>query len=326
MMMVYFRQDGVVRVAPWDGAGFPPETVWVDVEHAAKEELEAIQSHLGIDLPSGEEVKENLALNRMYQSDGISYMTAKIITKSNGPYPETQPVSFMLSEHMLVTLRGIAPTSFKSFAQQLVGKARDFTCGAEIMEGLLEAMVTRVAHNSELVVSELDGLSHQIFDTYAGESKKSDTNSSEQMKNVLRKLGAVADLNSQINESLYSFARLITFFKEDQEDNKYLVRKLDVLSADVKELIQQTGFLSDKITFQLDATLGMINVEQNMIMKVLSIFTVMIMPPTLIGSIYGMNFAHMPELQEMWGYPAALSVMLVCALVPYIYFRNKRWL
>lgn len=324
MMMLYTRQDGGVIAQPFEVGGvWPVGVIWADVEYGTLDEMAALQVALGVDLPNREEVWKNRTLNRMYAQDGVSFMTASVITK-NDMHPQTSPVTFVLSEACLITLREIVPTSFKNFSSRLTGHARDFTSGPEVMEGLLEDVILRVAYNSELVVDELDELSHNIFNM--DELEASTEHTTDRMKQLLRRLGSAADLNSKINESLHSFVRMLAFFKDDQADNTYLAHKIDTMIGDVKELLQQTAFLSDKITFQLDATLGMINVEQNMIMKILSVFTVVIMPPTLIGSIYGMNFQFMPELTHPWGYPLALSLMVVCAVGPYLYFRAKRWL
>jgi magnesium transporter len=280
---------------------------------------------VGVELPTPEEAQKNEALGRMYREDGVSFMAASVISKAAGPYPETQTIAFIVTERLMVSIRSIVPTSFHKFADRLRQHPRDFASGPEVLEGLLEEMALRVSRNSDLVVAELDELSHQIFDPY-GLQEDQGKSTSDRMKEVLRRLGAVGDLNGKISESLYSFIRLVAFFKESQSDNLYLVRKLEALSGDIKELLRQTDFVSDKITFQLDATLGMINVEQNQIMRIISVFTVMIMPPTLIGGIYGMNFKFMPELDVVWGYPLALVTMLLCATGPYFYFRRKGWL
>jgi magnesium transporter len=194
----------------------------------------------------------------------------------------------------------------------------------QVLEGLLEEVITRVAHNSEVVVEGLDQLSHNIFgESMAGMQVK---NSSQAMLVVLKRLGTFADLNSKINESLHSLGRMLSFFKQVNNNDSVTERNIKTLNTDLFALSQQTLFLSDKITFQLDATLGMINVEQNTIMKIFTVASIFFLPPTVIGSIYGMNFEHMPELHWEYGYPIAIGVMLVSVLMPYYYFRKKGWL
>ncbi len=325
MITIYARDEGKLKVQMWmPGKPFPTGAIWVDAERPSLEEIALLQQGLGFELPSKEERERNFTLSRMFKSDGVTYMVATIITKTLGPYPEIRPIKFILTEDTLLTVRDIQPTSFENFAVRLAGSTKNFESGPEALHGLLEEIVLRVSFNADKVVDDLDKLSHRIFDPY--ELGEENEYSEMSMKSVLRKLGTVADLNSQIHESLHSISRMIAFFKEQQTDNQYLARKLDVLAGDVKELSKQTGFQSDKITFQLDAALGMINVEQNLNMKILSTFTVFLMPPTLIGSIYGMNFHFMPELSQPWGYPLALGLMITSAAAPYLYFRKRRWL
>ncbi len=150
--------------------------------------------------------------------------------------------------------------------------------------------------------------------------------SSTLLQGVLKKLGAAADLNSKINESLQSLQRLSVFLKQEVSQDPKIDAKLDILMNDTNALLTQSAFLSDKVTFQLDATLGMINVEQNLIIKIFSMVAVFFLPPTLIASLYGMNFNLMPELNWSLGYPMALFMMFMSAAVPYVYFRKRGWL
>jgi len=207
----------------------------------------------------------------------------------------------------------------------LIRVPKKFPTGSYVLEGLLEEIITRVAHNSEIVVDELDQLSHDIFALEGNETNRN-KNPSQMMKTILKRLGTCADLNSKINESLHSLGRLTHFFRQVHGQAKEMDDAITTLATDVTALTKQTAFLSDKITFQLDATLGMINVEQNLIIKMFSIATVLILPMTLVSGIYGMNFEHMPELQWQLGYPFAIFLMLLSAMVSFFYFRKKGWL
>lgn len=325
-MITLFNKVGAHIATSIIGAAdtLPAGTLWLDIVNPTLEEERSIESQLGIAIPSKEEVWKNEVLNRFYNEHGVSYMTAALITKQDSPYPQTSAVTFMLSQHYLVTMRYINPTSFQNFSQRLLRQPHKFTSGAEVMEGLLEEIITRVAHNSEMVVEMLDRLSHDIFGATTFENNRS--NPSQIMQAVLRQLGTCNDLNSKINESLHSLQRLLSYFREVQGDGKELNHAIRTLNTDVLALTKQTDFLADKITFQLDATLGMINVEQNLIIKIFSVVAVFFLPPTLVSSIYGMNFHSMPELSWSYGYPVAITFMLMCALVPFLYFRKKGWL
>ncbi len=302
----------------------PEGTIWVDIVNPTLEEERSIETQLGIAIPSKEEVWKNEVLNRFYKEDGVAYMTAALITKMDSPYPQTSAVTFILGVGYLVTIRYISPTSFQNFSQRVLRYPNNFSNGAEVMEGLMEEIITRVAHNSEVVVEVLDALSHDIFGATTFETNRK--NPSQLMQAVLRRLGTCNDLNSKINESLHSINRLLHYFREVQGAGSDVDHAIHRLTTDAMALTKQTDFLADKITFQLDATLGMINVEQNLIIKIFSVVAVFFLPPTLVSSIYGMNFQHMPELGWDFGYPVAIGFMLMCALVPYLYFRKKGWL
>ncbi len=325
MLTIYARERGSLTSCVIEpNTPFPENPVWVDVYAPTPEEESRLQEQLKIDIPTGEEIWKNDVLSRLHSEDGVSYMYASIITKMDTPYPKTSPITFILAPNFLVTIRNINPTSFKNFSTRILRSPQTFLGGPDILEGLMEDVITRVAHNSEVVVQELDSLSHKIFG--ADPSSEFQKNPSLVMKDTLRSLGACADLNSQINESLHSISRLLSFFRETSGIDQTLKAKINILITDSKALTEQSAFLSDKVTFQLDATLGMINVEQNMIIKIFSVVAVFFLPPTLVSSIYGMNFHHMPELEWEIGYPVAIFLMLLCAVGPFIFFRKRGWL
>lgn len=325
MITVFIKvNDSIVAQELPPGQPIPEGALWIDIISPSPQEELAVEKQLGIQIPSREEVWKNEALNRMYQDDDIAYMTASIITKSDFSYPQTSAVTFILSPKYLLTMRYIMPTSFQLFAQRIQRSPRKFCTGSQVLEGLLEEIIMRVAHNSEMVVQGLDDLSHHIFGEgiFGNKSK----NTSQAMLQVLKKLGQLADLNTKINESLHSLGRLLSFFKQVNQKDPAIERQIRTLVTDSLSLTQQTAFLSDKITFQLDATLGMINVEQNSIIKIFTVASVFFLPPTLVSSMYGMNFQFMPELSWHYGYPFAIGLMFTAALVPFMYFRRKGWL
>lgn len=326
MITTYSRENGKTEVRELLAAGdFPEGVVWIDMISPTSEEMDMIESLLHIELPNKGEVWKNHVLNRLYVDDGVAYMTAALINKVNTPYPETVAVTFIIGKKFFLTMREISPTSFKIFSERIVKQGCLFETPANLAEGLFEEMIIRVAHNSEQLVDTLDELSHNIFSTDVFEEKRQ-RNATVVMKSALKSLGAAVDLNSKINESLHTFLRMLLFFKQWSLAHPAKDPSIDILISDTQALIQQTAFLSDKATFQLDATLGMINVEQNLIIKIFSIVTVFFLPATLVSSIYGMNFAHMPELHWVWGYPFALMLMVICAVVPHIYFKRKGWM
>lgn len=323
-----FEQDAMQFRQLEAGETITPKSIWIDILNPTQDEEESIEKQLDIQIPTREEIWKNEVLNRFYEQDGVYYMTLAIITKVDTPYPQTSTVTIILSKNYLVTLRYITPTSFNNFIARLLKKPKKFNTCSKVLEGLLEEVITRVAHNSEIVVGELDNLSHHVFGTHvlSNSKKKKATSSSDVLKDTLKSLGKCADLNSKIGESLHSMQRLLNFFSQIHGGKKDLEAAIKILQTDVSALSQQTHFLSNKINFLQDATLGMINIEQNMIIKIFSVMAVFFLPPTLFSSIYGMNFKHMPELEWIYGYPFALSLMVSCAILSYVYFRRKGWL
>lgn len=325
MITIYRKHGGNIEGRELGlGVAIPDDLLWIDMLSPSNEELDMVERHLGVQIPSKHEVWKNHVLNRLYIENNIAYMTAAIITKVEGPYPNTSAVTFILAPNYLLTVRHIDPTSFRDFTQRIQRPNENFSNASNVLEGLLEEIITRVAYNSEKVSAELDQLSHDIF----GSDVLEDTvkNPSQLMKNVLKRLGASADLNSKINESLHSINRMLCFFRQVVHSNVFVSNNVDILLTDVQALTKQTDFLSDKINFQLDATLGMVNVEQNLIIKIFSVVAVFFLPPTLVSSIYGMNFRNMPELEWFMGYPMAVGIMVLCGLIPYLYFRKRGWL
>ena len=192
------------------------------------------------------------------------------------------------------------------------------------MVGLLEAIIDREADRVERIQGEVDKLSQTIFGTKGGERTRSlrfDVN--------IRAIGREGELTSRSREvpaHARPAADLPRHVMNERGDDKALKARVKTANRDVQSLADHIGYLSTKITFLLDATLGMINNEQNSIIKIFSVLAVALMPPTLVGTIYGMNFKHMPELEWSYGYPWAIGLMIISALLPWLYFKRKGWL
>ena len=159
---------------------------------------------------------------------------------------------------------------------------------------------------------------------------RSRTTRTRDFESIIEQIGREGDLLGMVRESLVSINRLLTYHNAVEDADKKATRdarvRLKILQRDVASLSDHSSYLSGKINFMLDSTLGLINLEQNQIIKIFSIAAVCLMPPTLVASLYGMNFKHMPELEWTYGYPMAIGLMLISAIVPVIYFRRKGWL
>jgi magnesium transporter len=170
----------------------------------------------------------------------------------------------------------------------------------------------------------VDEVSHAIFEPQGTGAERTRSYTA-----ILSIIGRKGDLTSKVRESLVSIGRLVLFLANEAEGMRWakdMRAQLKSMQRDVQSLSDHVSYLSGKITFLLDALLGMVSLEQNNIIKIFSVAAVVLMPPTLVASIYGMNFKSMPELDWHFGYPMALGLMLVAAILPYLFFKWKKWL
>jgi magnesium transporter len=296
---------------------------WIDLLNPTTEEENKTEGFLNIDIPTREEMKGIETSNRLYKEGDALFMTANILTGANTNSPQSAPVTFVLMYEKLVTLRYIESSSFDIFLERAKKSQIPVENSENILVGLLEIIVDRLSDPLEDMAVNIDNLSRDIFQAPI-ENKKPDFDA------LLRTIGQKADLNSKVKESLVSLDRLVTFLCLHTETDKKLqnnnIIRLKSLEQDIRSLTEHASFLSNKINFLLQATLGMISIEQNAIIKFFSVAAVIFLPPTLIASIYGMNFSAMPELTWAFGYPVTLVVMLLSAILPYLFFRHKGWL
>ena len=325
MLTVYDAGDGVLiaREGPQPING---TTVWIDLLNPTREEDQQVEKAVGIAVPTREEMAEIEASSRLYQEGGAHYMTAVVLFQPDAPNEPlaTTPITFILAGSRLVTVRYEEPRGIKIFLTRV--QKRDAPCmsGAAVLTGLLEAIIDREADRVERTTAEVDTLSQSIFGVKGGERTRS-----LRFDVSIRAIGHEGELTSRSRESLLTLGRLLTYLNHvmtERGDDKQLRARVKTAQRDVHSLADHIGYLAAKITFLLDATLGMINNEQNSIIKIFSVLAVALMPPTLVGTIYGMNFQHMPELAWAFGYPMALCLMVVSAVIPWLYFKRKGWL
>ena len=326
MLTVYDAADGVL-IKREGSSSISPATVWIDLFNPTKDEDLSVEQALAISVPTREEMSEIEASSRLYQESGGQYMTAIVLHQPAGPDelpPMATPVTFIISAHRLVTVRYAEPRAFPIFLARAQKKDAACMSGMAVLVGLLEAIIDREADRVERIQGEVDKLSQIIFDIdgeRSGRAQRFDIN--------IRMIGREGELTSRSRESLLTLDRLTTYLAQvmsDRGDEKALRARVKTAHRDVLSLADHIGYLSTKITFLLDATLGMINNEQNSIIKIFSVLAVALMPPTLVGTIYGMNFKHIPELGWLLGYPFALALMVISAVLPWLYFKRKGWL
>jgi magnesium transporter len=321
MIKAFVAENDRLRVVD-DLLGNGDRVVWVDLLSPTREEEASIEQLIGVGIPTREEMEEIEISSRLYVENGAYVMTATLPAQADGDRPIMSPVTFVLAGNRLITVRYHEPRAFQTFPLRAEKADIGCTSGETILMALLEAIVDRLADVLERASNEVIDISHDIFHPTEKKASKRDRD----FQLILRRIGAKEDLVSKIQDSLLTLQRMSGFLANAIKNGKDVRARVKTLSRDVVSLSDHASFQTQKITFLLDATLGMVNIEQNSIIKIVSVAAVVFLPPTLVASIYGMNFEVMPELKWLLGYPFAIFLMIISAVLPFWFFRRKGWL
>jgi magnesium transporter len=325
MLSAYLpRGTSLERQLVEETGAIPEGVVWFDLVSPTLAEDKLLERSLGIAVPTREEMQEIEVSSRLYLENGARYMTATLMCQSDTATPKTTAVTFILSGHKLVTVRYDEPKPFTLIANKLARTCAPTVSGETVLMELLDAVIDRAADILEKAGADIDRVSHDIFEPEGRRANRSMT-----YQYIFKLIGRKGDLTSKVRESLVSIGRLVLFLANEADNMKWpkdMRQQLKSMQRDVQSLNDHVTYLGNKVTFLLDAMIGVMSVEQNNIIKIFSVAAVVLMPPTLIASIYGMNFKHMPELDLSFGYPMALVLMLIAAILPYWFFKWKRWL
>lgn len=326
MLSVYVPSEtSLKKVGPVDLASLPETAVWIDLVKPTPEEDRAVERLAGIAVPTREDMQEIEISSRLYIENGARYMTATLMCSSDTENPRTTAVTFILTGHRLVTVRYDLPKPFMLVENKLARSCPQAITGEMVLMELLDAVIDRNADILERAGADMDSISHDIFEP----SGAARTGHAKRYSDILIAIGRKGDLTSKVRECLVSIGRVVTFVAAAVDGVKWskdMREQLKTMQRDVTSLTDHASYLSNKITFVLDAMLGVVNLEQNNIIKLFSVMAVVLMPPTLIASIYGMNFKIMPELEWAHGYEFALIAMVFAAVLPYFLFKWKKWL
>jgi magnesium transporter len=318
-------ETSLKKAAGADLAALPDSAVWIDLVKPTAAEDRAVERLSGIAVPTREDMQEIEISSRLYIENAARYMTATLMCAADTENPRTTAVTFILASHRLVTVRYDEPKPFVLVENKLARACAPGITGEMVLMELLDAVIDRNADILERAGSDMDNISHDIFEP-GGAAR---TGHGKRYSDILIAIGRKGDLTSKVRESLVSIGRVVTFVAAAVDGVKWskdMREQLKTMQRDVTSLTDHASYLSNKITFVLDAMLGVVNLEQNNIIKLFSVMAVVLMPPTLIASIYGMNFKVMPELEWQHGYPLAVLMMLAAAAGPYLYFKWKKWL
>jgi magnesium transporter len=314
MLKLLRRGAQIETVSPPAGWAPPEDAVWLDLVSPAREEELAVETWLGFDLLTREEMAEIEPSSRLFQRNGATFMTASLLARREDRRADS-PVTFVLAKGRLITLRYDELRAFQLYSER--APALNPQSGVTVLFGLLDAVIERLADLMEHSAAEVEAVSEAIFRRPKG----------AEFEALLTDLARAQSLTSKARTSLVSLARVFSFaaLAPEVAKDRECAAHLRTLQRDGQSLTEAANAQAGHIGFLLDAALGLINIEQNGIIKFFSVAAVVLMPPTLIASIYGMNFHHMPELGWPFGYPMALSIMFLSAALPFAWFKHRGW-
>jgi magnesium transporter len=325
MITLYCRQQGKVVTSepPSGSAGLPSGLIWIDALDPSAEDTAWLKAVVGVEVPTPEEMREIEPSSRLYREGLALFMTASLINRTETHEPETRATTFVVVDNLLLTIRYASPMPFNTFATRIRANPALLESAEVALVELMDAIVDRLADTLETVDANVNALSQSIFAPQKGtDAARIDYTS------ALQTIGLNAIRCTKVDESLVSLSRLLSFFDSDvrQAGQKHVRARIKDVQRDILSLMGYVERLSDRLTLMLDATLGLVNIQQNAIIKIFSVIAVVFLPPTVVASMYGMNFDFMPELHWEFGYPFAVGLMILSAVLPYLYFRHRKWL
>lgn len=319
MMRAFLADHGKLVPLP---EGRPlTDASWIDLWSPTPAQVDQIKA-MGVDVPTLADMEEIEISNRLYREGDIEYMTAVLPGETPDGTRVAMPVAFLLSPARLVTVRHHTPRPFVTFPDRADRSTTGCRTPERLFLGLVEEIIARLADILEGAGRMLDETTQRVFDNGS-------TSAGADLQAALSHVGREAELMARVRLGLLTLERILAFYTatiEDRHDGTKLRPVLRAMQRDVQALEVHADFLSSRVSLTVDTTLGMINLQQNNTVRILSVVASLFLPPTLIASIYGMNFTHMPELDEPWGYPAALLLMVASAVGTYLFLRWKKWL
>jgi magnesium transporter len=323
LLTIYPNSGDAVRTST--SQELPSGIIWIDLLSPTAEEKAFVESRTKIRIPTIEALSEIEASSRLILQNDIVYLSTPVVAKGDTDYAFETPMGFILSSSLLVTVRFSELAVVGSVAEKIHADA-SLRSSSGVFTAMVEALVDRGADVLERLRSELDEVSKSVF---RGNQDKlgHPVRSTDALRRTLTTVGRIGDRLSIARDVLLGVGRIAAFVLSLEQ--KWVVpeveHRLKAVAKDIASLNAYEAHLTDKVQFLLDAVLGFITIEQNDLFKVLTIVSVVGIPPTLVAGIYGMNFKSMPELSWAWGYPFGLAIILLSALLPVAWFKWRGW-
>ncbi len=303
----------------------PDHVIWIDLLDPTPEEKSLVEDRAKIRIPSKEALSEIEATSRLIVEHGTLYLSAPIVSRGDLLDTHLTPIGFVVNPQLLVTVRYTELPTFDAVAK-LVHEDEALASSFGVFVALLEAIVDKGADVLEHLGTAIDGISKSVFKSQQSASN-SPAKSNARLREALSSIGAHADRLAQARDVLLGVGRIASFASDICQEHlsAEFKTRLIAVSKDVASLNEYETHLSDKVQFLLDAVLGYISIEQNDLFKVLTIVSVVGVPPTLLAGIWGMNFKVMPELNWSLGYPLAWLAIVLSAIAPLVWFKRRGW-
>lgn len=297
-----------------DGHALAAKNVWVDTHDPTDEERDELEAFLSTELPESDDVEEIESSARYFVDAAGIHVHSLFLAQSEGRH-HTVTTAFILQKDRLFTLREEELADFRLLRMRARRGQVEVHSPRELMVEIFDQKVENLADQLEDIHTKLETVSHLVLE---------DEDAS--LEDAIDQLAKLEDSNGKIRLCLMDTKRSVSYLMRHLRSDQELQENARIIMKDVDTLMSHNTFLFDKINFLMDSTQGFINIEQSQIIKIFSIASVTFLPPTLVASIYGMNFQLMPELNWELGYPFALVLMVVSGISPYLYFKRKGWL
>ena len=291
------------------------KVVWLDMLHPTSEEISFVENTFGIDFPTKQESEEIETSSRYWEEDKkIEINSFFLISNEEGAHNET--VSFILQGNLLISIRYKELRAFEEFSKRFFYAPREFKNGYYIFSQLLDIRIDADADIIEKLSKDITKLRKHVFTDYANDDEE-----------ILEKISSLEDLNMSIRENLTDKQRILTsFLKSSKYDDSSLRNDIVIMLKDIKSLIDYTEFNFERLDYLQNIFVGVLSIEQNKVIKMFTIVNVVFLPPTLIASIYGMNFDLLPELHWKFGYLLSIFMMIISSILPVYIFKRKGWI
>jgi magnesium transporter len=304
----------------------PDGAAWIDLEEPTREEERLVESCLGLDVPTSEELAEIEPSSRLYERNGALYMTLSVLYGVEEGSPASSPIGFVLAQRRLVTVRYVTPKPVRVFSDHAAREPETTSDPLTVLLGLLDAIVDRLADELEKVGAAIEKMSGHVFENKTGMRRIP----ANRLTALLTRIGRTHMLLAKIRETETSTSRLLSFLagsgRVHSRRNAAARDRIASLSADTASLSDHSAFLAGHLQFLLDAAVGLIGIEQNAAMKLFSWAALVFLPPALLAGIFGMNFRNMSILDLPHGFPLSLGLMIASSVLPLLYLRRRGWI